>query len=377
MSPLTEHPQRVARLAPLSDVHAAVQRLANRVSPTACDVTAAANTILGSDLLAPTAAPATPVALRDGWAVASDSVSDASPYAPAPVVQPRWVEIGQPMPQGTDAILPQDCVVGTDAHYEAIAPVALGDGVLAAIADASQSQVLRRAGERLRVSDVAVAQSLGCREALVCVPRIVVIAANTAMPADRDTVAPFLMAAIDAQGGPADRLGIDATDGAFSRALEECQADAIITIGGTGAGRSDRSVRALAEVGHVALHGMAITPGETAALGSVANRPVLMLPGRLDAALAVWLLVGRVLLDRLTGRLPGIASRQAILTRKIASTLGMTEMVLIGLSPDGAQPLANRSFPLSTLARADGWTVVSPESEGFPAGASIAVHSLP
>ena len=76
-------------------------------------------------------------------------------------------------------------------------------------------------------------------------------------------------------------------------------ADAIVAIGGTGSGRNDTSVRTLAREGRVAVHGMALTPGETAAFGFVGPRPVLLLPGRLDAALAVWLVVGRRLLDAL------------------------------------------------------------------------------
>ena len=373
-----EPPQRVARLAPLSDVHAALQRLAGRVSPVACDVRAAANRVLGVDLVAPVASPAVPLALRDGWAVASDSVTDASSYAPVPLRRPHWVDSGEPMPADTDAVLPLDCVTATSGRQEAIAPVAFGDGVLAAAADARQRQVLRRAGERLRISDVAVTQLLGCEQAHVCVPRIAVIAPKAALSADGDAIAPFLMAAIDAQGGVAHRVVVDAVEGAFAHALTGCEADdAVITIGGTGSGRSDRAVHALAEVGHVAMHGMAIAPGETAALGAIANRPVLMLPGRLDATLAVWLLVGRPLLEHLTGALPVIAHRKCVLTRKIASTLGMTEVVLVRLTPDGAQPLASRHFPLSAITHADGWVVVPPQSEGFPPGALIAVHSLP
>ena len=51
-----------------------------------------------------------------------------------------------------------------------------------------------------------------------------------------------------------------------------------------------------------------LTPGETAAFGFAGSRPVLLLPGRLDAALAVWLTLGRRLLARLAG---GDASERA------------------------------------------------------------------
>ena len=104
---------------------------------------------------------------------------------------------------------------------------------------------------------------------------------------------------IERRGGAAqlDEAGRD-----FDGVLAAESADAIVAIGGTGSGRNDTSVQTLAREGRLAVHGMALTPGETAAFGFVGARPVLLLPGRLDAALAVWLTVGRRMLERLAGR---------------------------------------------------------------------------
>src|SRR5262249_58952739 len=86
---------------------------------------------------------------------------------------------------------------------------------------------------------------------------------------------------------------------ALAEALSEGACDAVIGIGGTGSGRRDDAVQELARRGRVEAHGIAICPGETAALGFVTDRPVLLAPGRLDAALAVWLLIGRQLMAKL------------------------------------------------------------------------------
>ena len=59
----------------------------------------------------------------------------------------------------------------------------------------------------------------------------------------------------------------------------------------------------------------------SAAFGRAESRPVLLLPGRLDAALAVWLVVGCHLLTRLTGRTEPEPTTKATLARKIASPL--------------------------------------------------------
>ena len=84
-------------------------------------------------------------------------------------------------------------------------------------------------------------------------------------------------------------------------ALARDEADAVIALGGTGGGRDDESVRTLARLGRVEAHGIAVAPGETAAFGFAGERPVLLMPGRIDAALALWLLIGRRLVAKLAG----------------------------------------------------------------------------
>ena len=111
------------------------------------------------------------------------------------------------------------------------------------------------------------------------------------------TAAARLIAAdIERRGGAA---RLDESGRGLDVAMAAESADAIVAIGGTGSGRNDSSVQTLAREGELTVHGLALTPGETAAFGFVGVRPVLLLPGRLDSALSVWLFVGRRMLDRL------------------------------------------------------------------------------
>src|ERR1700730_16849851 len=48
------------------------------------------------------------------------------------------------------------------------------------------------------------------------------------------------------------------------------------------------------------VHGVGLIPAETSAFGTVGPHPVLLLPGRFDAALAGWHMLGRAMLMRLT-----------------------------------------------------------------------------
>src|SRR5262249_44119165 len=148
---------------------------------------------------------------------------------------------------------------------------------------------------------------------------------------------------IKREGGDA-AIARGALDGAsiLDRALEEGDdAAAVVIVGGSGGGRHDASVRTVARLGTVHVHGVGLVPGETAALASLGSRPVLVIPGRLDAALAVWLVLGRHLLMRLAGRDAPDNGNPVRLARKIASTVGVAEVVLVRRCEDGVEPIAS------------------------------------
>jgi molybdopterin biosynthesis enzyme len=160
-------------------------------------------------------------------------------------------------------------------------------------------------------------------------------------------------------------------------ALGDAESDAVIAVGGTGGGRRDAAVHTLARLGRVEAHGIAISPGETAAFGFAGERPVLLVPGRLDAALAVWLLIGRCLVAKLAGGTVEETAAMLPLKRKVTSTIGMTELVPVRCSGGMAEPLGSGYLSLTALARSDGWIVVPADSEGSPAGTQVAVTPWP
>ena len=134
----------------------------------------------------------------------------------------------------------------------------------------------------------------------------------------------------------------------------------VVAIGGTGSGRNDDSVRTLARVGQVAYHGIGIAPGETTAIGFVGPRPVLLLPGRIDAALAGWLTVGRRMLARRAFRLIEEQPFAAELARKIASPLGLAEVVAVRRRLGKVEPVAQGYLSMQALAHAEGWISFPP-----------------
>ncbi len=355
--------QRISSLTPIAQVLARVEALAHPIAPREAALADAEGRVLAEDVNVAAPLPAAPTALWDGWAVRAEAVADAGPYAPVLLAAPPvWVDAGDALPRDADALLPPDAVQGA----EVLAATTAGDGVLAAGADAVPGAPLRRAGERLRAADVAALQALGVSRARVREPRVRVVA----MPGC-DAVALAISRGVAALG--ANVIFVRALE----RALADEQTDLVITVGGTGTGRDDGSVALLARMGEVAIHGFGIAPGETAALGSAKGHPVLMLPARLDGALAAFLVVGEALLRRLTGLGAPEPAMPVTLTRKIVSTVGIAEVVPVRRVADGVEPLATGYWPAQALTRADGWVLVPPESEGFAAGAQLAMRAFP
>jgi molybdopterin molybdotransferase len=366
--------QKISRLTPLADVLLMIDAEVRPVTQRTIDVPAGVGRTLAVDALAP-ARPAAALALQDGWALSADETLGAGGYAPAPLVRtPSRIEAGQALPAGTDTVAPIDTVKVSGGLAEALVVVNPGDGVLPAGGDSDPTIPFRRAGERLRLTDLAAFSAAGIARMTVREPRIRVLPVRGS--AIINAAARLVTADIERRGGAA---RLDDSGRGLGVAMAAESADAIVAIGGTGSGRNDNSVQTLAREGRLAVHGIALTPGETGALGFVGIRPVLLLPGRLDAALSVWLVAGRRLLDRLAGTKNGESEPSEImpLARKVSSTVGLAEVVPVRRTAGEAEPLAMKYLPLSLLARSDGWMLVPADSEGYSAGTPVQVRPWP
>jgi molybdopterin biosynthesis enzyme len=103
---------------------------------------------------------------------------------------------------------------------------------------------------------------------------------------------------------------------------------------------------------------------------------VIVLPPRLDTVLAVTLCLVEPFADRLSGREARAVWRRGPLTRKLSSSIGLTELALVRETMGGLEPLGAGSLTLGALANADGFLVIAPESEGFQAGDVVEARGL-
>jgi molybdopterin biosynthesis enzyme len=366
--------QRITRLTPLADVLAAMSGSVATVAPRVVALSGALHRVLAEDAVARADQPAEPRALRDGYAVRAEDIADAGSYAAIPLAAaPMRVDVGDALPPNADTIVPLDAIRSQGGRFEAVASATIGDGVLPRGADLRAGDFIACAGWRLNDFNLAMLAMAGHQQVPVREPRIRLVKARGATDAVLDAAGGLLTRALDARGCAVRRSAGDLAD-----ALADTETDAVIAVGGTGAGRSDASVHTLAKHGRVASHGIAISPGETAAFGTSGKRPVLLLPGRIDAAVAGWLTIGVPLVDRMSGSNDaGSPSTRAILSRKVASPIGLVEVVPVRLVDGQAEPIASAYWSLAPLAATDGWILVAANSEGLPAGSEVVIRPWP
>jgi molybdopterin molybdotransferase len=359
--------QRIERLTPLADVLARIDALVAPVAPSERPIEQALGLVLAADIRVDRH-PAVPLALRDGYAVRSEETGDAGSYAPAPLSLASRLDVGDPLPPTADAVAPIDAVDDRARPPQALAPVAPGEGVLAAGQDTDPATPVLSSGRRLHSVDLAVLAAVGITRVAVRVPavRVATVRQNPVAHAIASLLAGLIAPAATVESSrDVDAVLLDAGD-----------ADAIIIIGGSGSGTRDDSVRLLARAGCVEAHGIGLSPGETAAFGRIDSTPVLIVPGRLDAALAVWHVIGARMLARLAGAESISLGRDVVLRRKIASAVGLVEFVPVRPDGDAIVPLASGYLPWRALAEATGYVLVPASSEGFAAGTIVRVLPL-
>ncbi len=364
--------QGFGALWPVERALGALRARSRLVDPRPLPIGEAAGRVLAEPMRSPAPVPARATATRDGWAVAATDVVGASSHSPVVLAAPPWVEAGQPMPAGTDAVLPPDGVTAQNDLAEIVADVAPGEGVRRAGEDVLSGAILREAGERVRPSDIAVALGAGIEQVSIRAARVHVVSLP-AVDISGDLVARLAEGA----GALVGRTGLTSRQaGDIADALSKAETGLIVVIGGTGLGREDHGAEALAASGSLIAHGIALRPGETCGCGVAGTTPTILVPGRLDSALAATLALVLPCLDHLMGAAPRLPSVSGPLTRKVSSAVGMTEIVLLRRVGEGLEPVAAGDLTLAAIAGADAWLAVPPDSEGFAAGETIAAFLL-
>jgi molybdopterin biosynthesis enzyme len=307
------------------------------------------------------------LAAADGWAVNANDVLGASSYSPlAPVRPPTWVDVGDAMPQHCDCVLDVDAVPTRGPLVEIIVEGVPGQGIRRAGADIAADRPAIVSGHLIRPRDLLTARTAGLETLNVRRPRLCIVR----LPGSTAT-AHWIADLARANGALITEIEAAARDAvSIADVLDPVGFDLLIAVGGSGVGRNDATVTALARRGEVLAHGVALQPGRTAAIGRAGAVPVLVMPGIPDHALATWFTLVLPLLERLSGR-RSRESRLLPLARKIASSVGLAEIALLEERDGAWLPLATGDLPLHIMARADAWLLIPGPSEGFAAGTPV------
>lgn len=363
----------------------------------------------------PAAAVCSPAALPgfakstvDGYAVrAADTygASDGLPsyldllgtvrmgVAPEVAVRPGGcvaMPTGAMLPDGADAVVMVEYTAETmPGTIEVTRPVAPGGGLVRADEDVAAGAPIVPAGRPLRAPDLGLLAAAGVTTVAVYArPRVVIISTgDEVVPPStveirpgqvRDATASALAGLVADAGGEPVIGGIVSDErGALKEKLAEVlpSADLVVVSAGSSVGARDETADAVAAVGDVWCHGLAIKPGKPTLLADCGGIPLIGLPGHPLSALVVFGQVGIPLLWRLSGceSPPPVPSTRAKLSRDLASAAGRLDVVQVRLSAGVAEPVFAPSAVLSALTRADGYLVVPEPATGLDAGSEVEV----
>jgi molybdopterin biosynthesis enzyme len=236
--------------------------------------------------------------------------------------------------------------------------------------DIAAGCIVVEAGRRVLPRDLLLARAAGLQRLNVRRPRLRIVN----VPGGNVT-ADLIAESAQAAGAETVTLTAGARDAAsIAAVLDVGTCDLLLIVGGSGVGRTDAAVTALAAHGKILSHGIALQPGRTSAAGRLDKTPVVVLPGAPDQALAAWWTLALPVLDRLSAaaRADGqfAAGAQDCIGRRHRRDR------VAGAEAGSMATLAVGELSLEAIARAEAWLVVSGGSEGFAAGSPVDAYML-
>lgn len=334
-------------------------------------------------------------AAMDGVAVKShDTVgaTESSPLLLSPPDQVRWVDTGDPMPDGFDAVIMVEQVHETDdGSVEIRAPAPPYNHVRPIGEDIVATELVLPVNHVLRPVDLGACAAAGLTEVSVRGrPVVTIIPTGTELVPIGSELNPgvivefnsLIIAGMVEEWGGVTKVKdpvLDDLESIRNAASEAAsQSDIVLINAGSSAGSEDHTAKVVEELGELAVHGVAIRPGHPVVLGIVGNRPAVGIPGYpVSAALACELFVKPLIEKALGIEIPARTVATGTMARSVHSPLGEDEYlrVKMGRVRDRmvATPIQRGAGVIMSLVRADGLVKIPRFSEGVAAGASVSV----
>lgn len=348
-------------------------------------------------------------AAMDGYAVrAADThaATETRPVRLALHTHAIAVNTGDPLPADMNAVIMIEQVAEGDAHIEVRASVAPWQHVRLMGEDMVATELILPANHRLRPVDLGAIAGSG--HAAVSVrrrPRVTIIPTGSELvmldptgqadpqPAPGQIIeynSVVLRAQVIEAGGSAEIAASVSDDpDRLRRAMESAISvdgnppDLLLVLSGSSAGSRDYAAHAIAALGRVLVHGIAVRPGHPVILGLIGGVAVIGVPGYPVSAALTGELFVQPLLSHWLGLSVDDQQRPhltATLTRKLLSPAGDDDFVRVTLAQVGerllATPLSRGAGVITSMVRADGLARIPRFSEGVDQGeeAEVALY---
>ncbi len=333
----------------------------------------------------------------DGYAVRFTDTFGASETSPKRLRigdEALYVDTGDPIPEGFNAVIMIEDVNEDQGFIEIIAPVTPWKNVRTVGEDIVQTELIVPENHAVRAVDIGAMLAGGHTE--ISVRRRPIVAV---IPTGSEIVEPgtplkpgdiiefnscLLSGLVRECGAEPIRMDIvpDDLEKLKEAVLEaHSRADLVVINAGASAGSEDYTAKVIGDLGEVLVHGVAIKPGKPTILGIVKGKPVIGSPGFPVSAYLAFSHFARPLIMKLQGLEPrGPNTMKARLSRNVASSLGQEEFLRVKLGRVGenliATPLGRGAGLMLSLVRADGILRVPAMSEGLAGGSEVNVELL-
>ena len=246
---------------------------------------------------------------------------------------------------------------------------------------------------KLRPQDVGLLASIGISAAhVIRRPRVAVLVTGNellrpgSMPYGYqivDSNSPMLMALVQRDGGVC--LSVQYLEDRYETiraTIATADADVILVSGGSSVGKEDHAPRAVAELGELAVHGIALRPASPTGVGFLPpvsqhhTRIIFLLPGNPVSCLCAYDLFACRVIRKLGGRSPSLPYRcqSFALIAKIVSAVGRVDYVRVKQVGDAVEPIAvSGASILSTTVNSVGFVLVDRDREGYAPGERVDV----
>lgn len=333
--------------------------------------------------------PIRDISARDGFAVRSRETAGASGTNPVRLTDPYWVNTGNAIPPGYDAVVMVEDVIAEGDALSTGKAVSPGEHIHPAGSEIREGEMILPAGHWIRPCDIGALLTYGITTVDAKEVRIGLIPTGSELVPAGEVPGPGQViesntagaaVLLGETGATCTRYEITRDDPHLLRAAIERgvrENDLLIVSAGSSAGRRDFTARIIDDLGEVLVHGIAMKPGAPAIVGRIDGKPVIGIPGYPIAALTAVRELALPLLAAWGFHPPPAERLRVRLTRPITANPGYDEFILLTISRDGdgyiATPLPRGAGPQMALVRADACLHVPAGTGGVGKGAEVDV----